>query len=78
MARDIAGSDPERMSAPRIVKYLKNEFASAVEVVMEAREVDAGVYPLMAAVNRAASGELVILYVRTLRFRGKCDTLKLL
>ncbi|VDK22681.1 unnamed protein product [Taenia asiatica] len=56
VARDIAGSDPERMSAPRIVEYLKNEFASAVEVVMEAQEVDACAYPLMAAVNRAASG----------------------
>ncbi|KAL5102632.1 putative aminopeptidase [Taenia crassiceps] len=54
--RDIAGSDPERMSAPRIVEYLRQEFASAPEVVRQVQEIDAHSYPLIAAVNRAASG----------------------
>ncbi|KAH9278991.1 putative aminopeptidase W07G4.4 [Echinococcus granulosus] len=56
VTRDIAGSDPERMSAPRIVEYLKREFASTPEVIMQVREIDTSAYPLIAAVNRAASG----------------------
>lgn len=58
VARDIGGSDPERMAAPRIVEYLKNEFAHCPEVVLEINEVDPKQYPLMAAVNRCASGKL--------------------
>ncbi|VDM24657.1 unnamed protein product [Hydatigera taeniaeformis] len=58
VARDIAGSDPERMSAPRIVEYLLNEFASVEEVIMKVEEVDASAYPLIAAVNRATAGKM--------------------
>ncbi|KAH9279422.1 putative aminopeptidase W07G4.4 [Echinococcus granulosus] len=56
VACDIAGSDPKRMSAPPIVECEKSEFASTSVVMMQVREIDICAYPLMAAVNRAASG----------------------
>ncbi|KAA0186241.1 putative aminopeptidase W07G4.4 [Fasciolopsis buskii] len=55
IARDIGGSDPERMSAPRIVDYLKTTLGGLRGVTMSAEKVDGNKYPLMAAVNRAAS-----------------------
>ncbi|VDL18736.1 unnamed protein product [Hymenolepis diminuta] len=56
VTRDIAGSDPERMAAIRIVEYLKAEFANTPEIEMDVKKVYEKEYPLMAAVNRAASG----------------------
>lgn len=56
LTRDIAGSDPERMSAIKIVEYLKEEFANSLEIEVKVENVDEKAYPLMAAVNRAASG----------------------
>ncbi|BHF64596.1 metalloexopeptidase activity [Sparganum proliferum] len=63
VARDIGGSDPERMAAPKIAEYLKKEFQNVPEVSVDIQEVEEKAYPLMAAVNRAASGSA--------RHRGK-------
>ncbi|BHF81859.1 metalloexopeptidase activity [Sparganum proliferum] len=63
VARDIGGSDPERMAAPKIAEYLKKEFQNVPEVSVDIQEVEEKAYPLMAAVNRAASGNA--------RHRGK-------
>lgn len=65
VCRDIAGSDPERMAAGRVVEYLREEFAKSSEVVMEVQEVSSRAYPLMAAVNRAASGNRRAFYIFT-------------
>jgi len=57
VARDIGGSDPERMSAPRVEEYVKKTFKNSsvkVEVVSEHSEMEKS-YPLLAAVNRAAA-----------------------
>ncbi|VDD77364.1 unnamed protein product [Mesocestoides corti] len=56
VARDIGGSDPERMAAPRIAEYLQAEFRHCANVNVSVGSVDPKAYPLMAAVNRAASG----------------------
>ncbi|KAL3319050.1 Cytosol aminopeptidase, catalytic domain [Cichlidogyrus casuarinus] len=56
IARDIHGSDPERMAAPKIAEYLEQEFKQHFDVIsMSVEKVDVKKYPLMAAVNRAAS-----------------------
>ncbi|CAL8105831.1 unnamed protein product [Calicophoron daubneyi] len=55
VARDIGGSDPERMAAPKIVQYMQAEMLSLKGVTMTVEKVDINKYPLMAAVNRAAS-----------------------
>ncbi|KAH8876962.1 aminopeptidase W07G4.4 [Schistosoma japonicum] len=55
LARDIGGSDPERMAAPKIAEYLKNALDGLTGVTITINKVDAKKYPLMAAVNRAAS-----------------------
>ncbi len=57
VARDIGGSDPERMAAPRIADYLEHEFANSPDITLKIDHVDAKEYPLMAAVNRAAESE---------------------
>lgn len=58
VARDIGGSDPERMAPPRVEEYVKKVFAGSkvkVDVVSEdatlCRE-----FPLFSAVNRCAKG----------------------
>ncbi|BHF62894.1 metalloexopeptidase activity [Sparganum proliferum] len=56
VARDICGSDPERMSAYRIVEYLEQVFGNDSQVSMKAERVDPVKYPFCAAVNRAAKG----------------------
>eukprot|EP00088_Acartia_fossae_P027413 TRINITY_DN2816_c0_g2_i1.p1 TRINITY_DN2816_c0_g2~~TRINITY_DN2816_c0_g2_i1.p1 ORF type:complete len:510 (-),score=168.22 TRINITY_DN2816_c0_g2_i1:7-1536(-) len=57
VARDIGGSDPERMAAPRVEEYVREVFkGSSVEVKVEkGQEHLEKEYPCMAAVNRAAS-----------------------
>lgn len=60
MARDIGGSDPERMTARRAAEFISQALGASgagapVEVEVEER-VDPAKYPLMAAVDRAASG----------------------
>lgn len=57
VARDIAASDPERMAPPKVVEYLRTEFAKCPNINMEVDEVDPKEYPLMDMVNRCASGE---------------------
>nr|VZI43649.1 unnamed protein product [Spirometra erinaceieuropaei] len=56
VTRDICGSDPERMSAYRIVEYLEQVFGNDSQVTMKAERVDPVKYPFCAAVNRAAKG----------------------
>ncbi|CAH8849980.1 unnamed protein product [Trichobilharzia szidati] len=55
VARDIGGSDPERMAAPKVVEYLENALSGLTGIKMTVEKIDAKKYPLMAAVNRAAS-----------------------
>ncbi|KAL8602889.1 hypothetical protein ACOMHN_026849 [Nucella lapillus] len=69
VTRDIGGSDPERMAAPRAAQYIQQTFEGScvqVKVVEDKAEIEKE-FPLMAAVNRAASvvkrhqGRLVML-----------------
>lgn len=55
MARDIGGSDPERMAPPKVASYVQQLFsASSVAIeVIEGHETFVKEYPLLAAVNRA-------------------------
>lgn len=58
LCRDIGGSDPERMAAPNVAAYVQEMFANTsvnVEVI-EDEAILQKQYPLLAAVNRAASG----------------------
>jgi len=57
VCRDIGGSDPERMSPPRVEEYVRQVFKGSnidVEVEKGQSHLEAN-YPCMAAVNRAAS-----------------------
>ena len=56
-ARDIGGSDPERMAAPRVAEYVKEMFkGTSVKVdIMEGQSNFEKNYPCLAAVNRAAN-----------------------
>ena len=58
VSRDIGGSDPERMAAPRVEEYVrelfKNDKNVSVEVV-QGQDTFEKEYPCFAAVNRAAS-----------------------
>jgi len=54
--RDIGGSDPERMSAPRVEEYVRELFAGSsvgVEVISDDATLNKE-YPLFAAVDRCA------------------------
>jgi len=57
VGRDIGGSDPERMAAPAVEKYVREVFKdSGIEIKVESgQEHLEREYPCMAAVNRAAS-----------------------
>lgn len=59
LAKDIGGSDPERMAPPRVEEYVRKEFEGSscvtVEVVSDENEL-VQEYPLFAAVNRCAKG----------------------
>ncbi|PAA55346.1 hypothetical protein BOX15_Mlig030939g2 [Macrostomum lignano] len=57
LARDIGGSDPERMTAKRAAELIRSVLGEDAGVTVEVEErVDPAKYPLMAAVDRAASG----------------------
>lgn len=58
VSRDIGGSDPERMAAPRVEEYVKKVFEkSSVKVeVIKGQETFTKEYPCLAAVNRCAGG----------------------
>lgn len=57
VTRDIGGSDPERMSAPNVVRYIKDVFSGSDSGVHITVEEDVNHleknYPLLGAVNRA-------------------------
>lgn len=56
VTRDIGGTDPERMAAPRAEEYVRGVFKNTnikVEVISDVDEFKKN-YPLLAAVNRAA------------------------
>jgi len=57
VSRDIGGSDPERMAAPRVEEYVKEVFQeSGVKVEVEqGQDTFEREYPCLAAVNRCAS-----------------------
>ncbi|KAB5567819.1 hypothetical protein PHYPO_G00237220 [Pangasianodon hypophthalmus] len=55
--RDIGGSDPERMAAPRVAEYVQEVFKDTsvqVKVVSDLRMLEKD-YPCLAAVNRCAN-----------------------
>ncbi|MCI4381247.1 hypothetical protein PGIGA_G00249270 [Pangasianodon gigas] len=55
--RDIGGSDPERMAAPRVAEYVQEVFKDTsvqVKVVSDLRMLEKA-YPCLAAVNRCAN-----------------------
>ncbi len=64
MTRDIGGSDPERMSAENVMKYVQSAFeGSSIQLqVIEGQEVFEKEYPCFAAVNRAANGKTLVLF----------------
>lgn len=58
VCRDIGGSDPERMAAPRVAEYVQQVFKNSpvnVEVLADDGRI-LKEYPLLAAVNRATKG----------------------
>ncbi|KAL7053126.1 hypothetical protein AAHC03_025686 [Spirometra sp. Aus1] len=55
VARDICGSDSERMSTANIVEYLKNN-TNLSQLITEVLPVEEAQYPLMAAVDRGNKG----------------------
>uniref|UniRef100_A0A1E1X963 Putative aminopeptidase n=1 Tax=Amblyomma aureolatum TaxID=187763 RepID=A0A1E1X963_9ACAR len=58
VCRDIGGSDPERMAAPRVADYVEQVFRDSpvkVQVIADETSIQSN-YPLLAAVNRAARG----------------------
>jgi len=57
VARDIGGSDPERMASPRVEEYVREAFKdSGIDIKVEkGQDHLEKEYPCMAAVNRAAS-----------------------
>jgi leucyl aminopeptidase len=58
VARDIGGSDPERMTPGNIAEYVKDSFAGDSNITVTVIDKDEEIaknYPLLAAVNRAAS-----------------------
>ncbi|BHF62874.1 metalloexopeptidase activity [Sparganum proliferum] len=55
VARDICGSDSERMSTANILEYLKNN-TDLEKLITEVLSVEEAQYPLMAAVDRGNKG----------------------
>ncbi|XP_006007579.1 putative aminopeptidase W07G4.4 [Latimeria chalumnae] len=56
--RDIGGSDPERMAAPKVAEYVENVFKNSpvfVKVISDLKTLEED-YPCLAAVNRCANG----------------------
>ncbi len=58
VARDIGGSDPERMTPIKVEEYVRSAFESSplkIEVISDLSTLQKD-FPLFAAVNRAANG----------------------
>lgn len=56
VTRDIGGSDPERMAAPRVADYVKKTFEGSkvsVEIIEDVETIEKN-YPCLGAVNRCA------------------------
>ena len=75
VARDIGGSDPERMAAPNVEQYIQDLFENTdikVDVVSDPKVLGQD-YPLLAAVDRVARSKyfLVLSLCFTLD-RGAC------
>uniref|UniRef100_A0AAR2JQJ7 Cytosol aminopeptidase domain-containing protein n=1 Tax=Pygocentrus nattereri TaxID=42514 RepID=A0AAR2JQJ7_PYGNA len=63
--RDIGGSDPERMAAPRVAEYVKELFKNSpvqVKVVSDLSTLEKE-YPCLAAVNRCANSKMSFLTI---------------
>lgn len=59
VARDIGGSDPERMAPVKVEEYVLNAFSNSglkIEVISDLQKLKKD-FPLFAAVNRAANGK---------------------
>uniref|UniRef100_A0A2P2HXD0 Aminopeptidase W07G4.4 n=1 Tax=Hirondellea gigas TaxID=1518452 RepID=A0A2P2HXD0_9CRUS len=59
IAKDIGGSDPERMAPPRVEDYVKEVFSKSSCIKLHVIDDDAQLqknYPLFEAVNRCAKG----------------------
>lgn len=55
VSRDIGGSDPETMAAPKVEEYLKKNLNSNVKIeVIQGQQNFQKDYPCFAAVNRSA------------------------
>ncbi|XP_062912903.1 putative aminopeptidase W07G4.4 [Mobula hypostoma] len=56
VCRDIGGSDPERMAAPKVANYIQNIFHNSVVTVSVTSDLSTlqEEYPCLAAVNRCA------------------------
>jgi len=83
VARDLGGSDPERMAPPKFAEYVQKLFAHShvkVEVISDKKKFEKD-FPCFAAVNRAAatidrhSGRIIVLEYTG---EGKVDTTVLL
>jgi leucyl aminopeptidase len=63
VARDIGGGDPERMAPPRVADYIEALFKHSIISINVVRDqaLLEKEYPLFGAVNRAASGEKLLL-----------------
>ena len=64
VARDIGGSDPERMAPPYVQKYIQDLFKNTdikVEVISDPKVLGQG-YPLFAAVDRAARSKYFLVF----------------
>ncbi len=63
VTRDIGGSDPERMSAENVMKYVQKTFngSSIIVHVIEGQKNFEKDYPCFAAVNRAAACKKILL-----------------
>jgi len=63
VARDIGGSDPERMAPPNVEQYIRDVFENTdikVDVVSDPTILSQE-YPLFAAVDRAASSKYCLV-----------------
>ena len=63
VARDVGGSDPERMSPPRVEEYIKQVFKDTdikIEVISDSKTLKEE-YPLFSAVDRAARSEYIYI-----------------
>jgi len=64
VARDIGGSDPERMAPPKVEQYIQDVFENTdvkVNVISDPTVLGQD-YPLFAAVDRAARSKYCLVF----------------